>query len=75
MTPTRVLTVNDSSNISTIQYDHVTKDMIVEFTNRTRYIYHNVDAPVFGSLASAQSVGELFNRWNSLVKRDFERMK
>jgi hypothetical protein len=75
MTATRVLTVNDSSNISVIMYDHDSRDMIVDFTKGNRYLYHDVEPTDFGGLAASDSVGEMFNRWARSGDRKFERIK
>lgn len=75
MTPTRILTVNDSSNISVVQYNHVDKSMIIDFTSGARYIYFNVKPELFGSLCASESIGTLFNRWINNIDVKYERIK
>lgn len=75
MTASRILTVNDSSNILEIEYDHVVKTMTVSFSNGSVYKYTDVGAPVFGALASAESVGSTLNKWINFSTRNYERIK
>jgi frataxin-like iron-binding protein CyaY len=62
MSKTRVVTINDSSQIKNISYDLSSKTMQVKFSNGTMYMYVSVPPAVFGALVSAESVGSHFAR-------------
>ena len=62
----RKLEITDSSNISGIAYDHGTRIMMVQFTNGDLYEYKEVPGDVFGTLASAQSVGKKFAKFRGI---------
>jgi hypothetical protein len=68
---TRKVKIKDSSNLSAVDYDPVSKDMRVDFANGETYIYHKVPASTFGTIVSSESVGVSFQqlvRQNKSVK-------
>lgn len=53
----RVVTVYDSSNVSTLRYSILDKKLEVSFADGSRYRYLNVDLVAFRDIAGAESVG------------------
>jgi hypothetical protein len=60
---TRIVSVEDSGQITRILYDPVSEKMSVRFKNKTNYIYEGISASVFGDLVSAPSVGVYFSSY------------
>jgi hypothetical protein len=62
----------NSNAIATITYSFENKALKVEFNNKTKYRYSNVQNEVFFALKHAESIGKYFNkaiRFNYLFKR------
>jgi hypothetical protein len=58
---TTILNEVESSNIVRTQYDTITKKMIAEFKNGSRYEYDNVPHEKYTQFRMAQSQGNFFN--------------
>lgn len=59
---TRLLYIDDSTNVNKIKYDIVTRTMDVEFKNAKTYRYFCVAPAKFGTLCGADSVGSAFDK-------------
>lgn len=51
----------NSSMLASCEYDTVTKELIVTFTNGKDYIYVDVDKQTYEDLINAPSAGKFFN--------------
>lgn len=56
------MTPVESSNISSVGYDPITKTMTVLFHAGTKYAYANVAEATFTAILKADSVGSAFNK-------------
>lgn len=72
VTFTRRVEIRDSSNLTHVFYDPVTKAMLVEFYNDRQYLIENVPSEIFGAIISGESVGRLYHK---LITRDKENFK
>ena len=59
---TTILNEVESSNIVRTQYDTITKKMIAEFKNGTRYEYSDVPHQIYTQFRTAESQGNFFNK-------------
>jgi hypothetical protein len=59
---TKILNEIESSNIVRTEYDTVTKKMIAEFKNGSRYEYDDVPHQKYTEFRSSQSQGNFFNK-------------
>ena len=59
---TTILNEVESSNIVRTQYDTITKKMIAEFKNGTRYEYDGVAHQTYTQFRTAESQGNFFNK-------------
>jgi hypothetical protein len=59
---TTILNEVESSNIVRTQYNTVTKKMIAEFKNGSRYEYDDVPHQKYTEFRSSQSQGNFFNK-------------
>ncbi len=59
---TKILNEIDSSNLVRTEYDTVSKKMIAEFKNGTRYEYENVPHEKYTQFRMSQSQGNFFNK-------------
>jgi len=59
---TTILNEVESSNIVRTQYDTLTKKMIAEFKNGTRYEYDGVTHQTYTQFRTAESQGNFFNK-------------
>ena len=57
----RVVKVLDSENIDEIRYNVDSEQMMISFTNNTKYEYYDIPCHVFGAIVIADSVGSCFN--------------
>lgn len=62
-----------SSNISEINYDAVSKLLIVHFIKGGVYSYKNVEESVFDDFVKSESVGSFFHK-NIKSKYEFEKL-
>lgn len=60
---TRIVNVDDSSQIVKVMYDVERNKLSVKFKNKSTYVYEGVPASVFGELVSAPSVGVYFGSY------------
>lgn len=63
--PTRMAEVFEplnSSHIRQVEYDAVSEDLTVSFTDGRRYMYRNVPRATYRALTQAESTGEAFHR-------------
>jgi hypothetical protein len=58
---TTILNEVESSNIVRTQYDTITKKMIAEFKNGSKYAYDDVPHQKYTQFRMAQSQGNYFN--------------
>ena len=59
---TKILNEIDSSNLVRTEYDTVSKKIIAEFKNGTRYEYENVPHEKYTQFRMSQSQGNFFNK-------------
>jgi hypothetical protein len=59
---TKILNEIESSNIVRTEYDTVTKKMIAEFKNGSKYEYDDVPHQKYTEFRSSQSQGNFFNK-------------
>jgi hypothetical protein len=59
---TTILNEVQSSNIVRTQYDTITKKMIAEFKNGSRYEYSDVPHQTYTQFRMAESQGNFFNK-------------
>lgn len=59
---TKILNEIDSSNLVRTEYDTISKKMIAEFKNGTRYEYENVPHEKYTQFRMSQSQGNFFNK-------------
>lgn len=59
---TKIINEIESSNLVKTEYDTITKKMIAEFKNGTRYEYDDVPHQLYTSFRSAESQGNFFNK-------------
>ena len=67
----------ESSNITSIEYDGTTKDLIVGFKNKSKYRYPNFPFQTFLDFSNSESKGKFFfknikNLKNEKIKEDKE---
>ena len=67
---TKILNEIDSSNLVRTEYDTVSKKMIAEFKNGTRYEYENVPHEKYTQFRMSQSQGNFFNKNISKTYKD-----
>jgi len=58
---TKILNEVKSSNLLRTQYDTSTKEMIVEFTNGTKYQYEEVPHEIYTRFRMSESQGKFFS--------------
>jgi hypothetical protein len=58
---TTIINEVESSNIVRTQYDTITKKMIAEFKNGSKYVYDDVPHQKYTQFRMAQSQGNFFN--------------
>lgn len=68
-TKIEVFSIENSSNLSQIEFDHLTNVLSVQFKNGTKYQYVNVDYKIFEEFTKAQSAGKFFMKE---IKNKFE---
>ena len=61
-----------SSTIKKSMYNHISKELTLEFTNSSIYIYENVDAQTFSDFIQSSSSGKYFA---SHIKNNFNYRK
>ncbi len=59
---TTILNEIESSNIVRTQYDTISKKMIAEFKNGTKYEYDDVPHMTYVEFRNAESQGNFFNK-------------
>lgn len=58
----RHMIVGDSDIISEMAYNIDTKQMLVVFSNGSKYLYNSITLAQFSTIVGAQSVGSTFNK-------------
>jgi hypothetical protein len=69
---TKIFNEIDSSNLIKTEYDTLTKKVIVEFKNGTRYEYSDVPHKTYTQFRMSESQGKFFN---SNIGRTFKYVK
>lgn len=70
----RIVDIEDSSQIKRVLYDPETRQMSVVFTRGENYVYEKVPPSVFGELISNESVGGFFSQYVRTTF-DYRKMK
>ena len=52
----------ESSNINSVEYNDVSKSLLLEFKSGAFYEYDDVDSKTVEDMVSAESVGRFFNK-------------